>query len=239
MFNKIRQETVDLKKEDVNILVVDDEVHLAENLQTLLSEGGYQVVTSTSGMDAIKKIQKSHWHLVITDLVMPEIDGNTLMGFVQQNSPETLVIVITGYATIESAVGAMRKGAYDYIIKPFDFDYLMLSVARAVDKLRLEMQVKANYQQVLEYASQLEEANRKLMELSITDGLTKLYNQTYFHKCLQKETAMALRYMSALSCLMLDIDDFKLVNDNFGHQFGDKVLRGVADIIRESNTNGS
>ena len=220
--------------EDIRILIIDDEVHLAENLRTLLLQGGYSVDIATSGSTAIAKLKEQHCHLVITDMVMPEFDGNTVMEFVKKHTPESLLIVITGYASTESAVSAMRKGAYDYIIKPFDFDYLMFTVERAVEKIKLETQVKINYQKVLEYAKQLEEANLKLMELSITDGLTKLYNQTYFHKCLQKEAAMALRYYAPLSCLMLDIDNFKQVNDSFGHPFGDKVLRELADIIRES-----
>ena len=223
-----------LKANEIRILIIDDEVHLAENLRTLLLQGGYSVDIATTGSEAISKLNDQHCHIVITDMVMPEFDGNSVMEFVKKHAPETLLIVITGYASTESAVSAMRKGAYDYIIKPFDFDYLMFTVERAVDKIKLETQVKINYQKVLEYAKQLEEANLKLMELSITDGLTKLYNQTYFHKCLQKEAAMALRYYAPLSCVMLDIDNFKQVNDNFGHPFGDRVLRELADIIRES-----
>src|SRR4030042_2213726 len=230
----ITLEKIDLQENEIKIFIIDDEVHLAENLCTLLSNSGYRVDIASSGKEAIDKLKTQHYHLLITDLVMPDIDGISVMEFVKEKSPDTLLIVITGYASTESAVNAMRKGAYDYIIKPFEIDYFIFTVERAIEKIKLEMQVKVNYEKVLEYAKQLEEANTKLMELSITDGLTKLYNQTYFHKCLQKEAAMALRYFAPLSCLMLDIDNFKQVNDNFGHQFGDKVLKELADIIRES-----
>jgi len=231
---EVKLEEVLLEKSEINIFLVDDEVHLAENIQTLLKNAGYSVDMVTCGEDAVARLKQTSYHLVITDLVMPDLDGLSVMEFVQNRYPDTVIIVITGYASTESAINAMRKGAYDYIIKPFDIDYLMFTVERAIEKIKLEMQVKANYQKILEYAKRLEKANLKLQELSNTDGLTKLFNQTYFHKCLQKEGAMALRYYSPLSCLMIDIDNFKQVNDNFGHPFGDKVLSELADIIRES-----
>jgi len=97
---------------DVRILIIDDEVHLVENLQTILTDQGFSVDISHEGNDGIEKLKQDNYHLVITDMVMPEVDGYSVMEYVKKNKPETLLIVITGYASTESAVNAMRKGAY-------------------------------------------------------------------------------------------------------------------------------
>jgi DNA-binding NtrC family response regulator len=120
------------------ILVIDDEKRMCDSIKVLLSNIGYEVDTAEDGKMGIDKLKTDKFDLVITDLMMPELDGFAVMKHIKENCPGTLVIVITGYASVESAVRAIRSGAYDYILKPFDFEIIKISVERAWDKLKLE-----------------------------------------------------------------------------------------------------
>jgi len=124
------------------ILVIDDEKRMCDSIKVLLSNIGYEVDTAENGRTGIEKLKSQQYDLVITDLMMPELDGFAVMKYIKENCQNTLVIVITGYASVESAVRAIRSGAYDYILKPFDFEIIKISVERAWDKLKLEKELE-------------------------------------------------------------------------------------------------
>jgi DNA-binding NtrC family response regulator len=124
------------------ILVIDDEKRMCDSIKVLLSNIGYAVDTAENGRTGIERLKSQSYDLVITDLMMPELDGFAVMKHIKENCPNTLVIVITGYASVESAVRAIRSGAYDYILKPFDFEIIKISVERAWDKLKLEKELE-------------------------------------------------------------------------------------------------
>jgi DNA-binding NtrC family response regulator len=118
------------------ILVVDDEEDSRTALQTILTDSGYHVEVAADGEEALKKASVSRPALVITDLMMPDIDGMGLMGALRRDLPRVPVIILTGFATVDGAVAAMREGAYDYLTKPVDMDRLQLLLEKALDKAR-------------------------------------------------------------------------------------------------------
>lgn len=120
------------------ILVVDDEKGMREMLKAFFEEEGYIVDVSPNGNKALELIERSSYDLVITDMVMPQMDGIKLMKKMKEKGCNAITIMITAYATAESAVEAMKLGAYDYIIKPFKLDELRIIVRNALDKRRLE-----------------------------------------------------------------------------------------------------
>ena len=125
------------------ILVVDDELSIREFFEIVLSEDGHEVDAVASGEEAFDKIEKKPYDLVITDLLMPGVDGMAVMERVKDISPETLVLMITAFATAESAVEAMKKGAYDYLMKPFKVDEIRLVVKNALEKSNLRRENQA------------------------------------------------------------------------------------------------
>lgn len=156
------------------ILVIDDEKRMCDSIKVLLSNIGYEVDTAENGKVGIEKLQSNSFDLVITDLMMPELDGFAVMKHIKENCPGTLVIVITGYASVESAVRAIRSGAYDYILKPFDFEIIKISVERAWDKLKLEKELEKTRKlaQVAERAISLNgEINNPL---AVTSGFAQI-----------------------------------------------------------------
>lgn len=119
------------------ILVVDDEPSLREVLSIMLKRAGYSVTSVTDGEEAVELVQKEIFDLVITDLRMPKIDGMEVLKAVKSASPETVVLIITAFATADSAVEAMKHGAYDYLTKPFQVDEVQLIIRNALEKRRL------------------------------------------------------------------------------------------------------
>ncbi len=119
------------------ILVVDDEQSLRDVLSIMLKRAGYVVTSAMDGEEAIELLHKEIFDLVITDLRMPKIDGMEVLKAVKSASPETVVLIITAFASADSAVEAMKQGAYDYLTKPFQVDEVQLIIRNALEKRRL------------------------------------------------------------------------------------------------------
>jgi two-component system, NtrC family, response regulator AtoC len=121
----------------VNIMVVDDEEIVRASLTSWLEEDGYHVEALESGRKALERLPERSWDLMLVDLKMPGMDGIQLMDEVHKTSPEMLVIIMTAYATVDTAVKAMKKGAYDYFVKPFNPDDISLTIRKIVDHHKL------------------------------------------------------------------------------------------------------
>ena len=119
------------------ILVVDDEQSVATTIEAILRLDGHDVVAVTSGVDAIRLLGERQFDVVLTDLRLADIDGIDILKEVQRTAPETAAIMLTGYASLESAIAALRSGAYDYLLKPSDVDELRATVNRAIERRQL------------------------------------------------------------------------------------------------------
>lgn len=137
------------------ILIVDDDASMLSVLQSVFTEEHYRVSTSLNGLDAIEKCKATPYDLVITDIMMPGANGLEVLSTAKKINPNTLVILITGFASLETAVSAIREGAYDYITKPFRLEEIKIAVKNAMANMRL---LKENERLMLE----LEEAYQQL-----------------------------------------------------------------------------
>lgn len=120
--------------ESINVLVVDDEQGMRSMLEWELSSQGMNVETAENGTQGLTMAAKKTYDLIITDITMPEMDGLKLLQEIQQVSPDTAVIIATGFGAVETAVFAMRKGAFDFILKPYDLAHLLSRIKKAVDR---------------------------------------------------------------------------------------------------------
>lgn len=125
-------------KKNIRILVIDDELGIRNLLEYELGKQGYTVKTAPNGQEGVEQFKKNKFHLVISDIKMPKLDGLQVLEFVKKSDPDTEMIMITGFGTVETAVEAMRKGAYDFVQKPFNIDELLSLVEKAVEKVELK-----------------------------------------------------------------------------------------------------
>ncbi len=137
-----------MKKHNGKILVVEDEKSMREVLKILLDGENYEVMTASDGLEGLSSLDKDIFDLVITDMKMPKAGGFQVLKKVKEISPDTIVIMITAFGTKETAIEAMKLGAYDYINKPFNIDEIRLIVRRALEKKRLSDEITILRQKV-------------------------------------------------------------------------------------------
>jgi DNA-binding NtrC family response regulator len=169
------------------ILVVDDEMIVCESCKRILEEDGYEVETALSGREAFDKMKESPFDIIITDLKMPEIDGMEVLRTFRKEYPDAIVIMITGFSTVETAVEAMKLGAFDYIPKPFTPDEVSIVVKKAIEKknlvleniyLRQELQEKYGFHNIVGKSKNMQEIYRVIAKVAMTDSTVLIYGQS-------------------------------------------------------------
>ena len=169
------------------ILVVDDEMIVCESCKRILEEDGYEVETALSGREAFDKMKESPFDIIITDLKMPEIDGMEVLRTFRKEYPDAIVIMITGFSTVETAVEAMKLGAFDYIPKPFTPDEVSIVVKKAIEKknlvleniyLRQELQEKYGFHNIVGKSKNMQEIYRIIAKVAMTDSTVLIYGQS-------------------------------------------------------------
>ncbi len=218
--------------EEDRILVVDDEDTVRSVLYQVLSDEGYTVVSAASAEQALEVMEKEPIALVISDIKMPGMSGLDLLEKIKARYTDTQVIIITSHASLDTAISAMRHGAYDYLFKPFeDLDLISAAARRALEKVILTRENHQLMESLGQKNSQLEKANRILKDLACRDGLTRLFNHRYFQDLIHNEILRTKRNGEVFSLLFLDLDHFKQYNDTHGHLEGDRLLRKLGEIL--------
>ena len=217
----------------MRILVVDDDESLRGVLSMVLEDDGYQVGTAASGEEALAMYLAEPFPLVITDVRMGGMSGIELLQKLKEINPETEVIVITSYASVDNVLNALRFGAYDYLVKPFEaLDFISNVVVRAVEKIRLIQENRAMLENLQRNKIELEQKNRTLQDLSVRDGLTGLFNRRYLGEALEMLHSRSRRKNEPFSLAFIDIDHFKQFNDSTGHLEGNMVLKSLASLLK-------
>lgn len=195
------------------MLSVDDDGELRELLHELISQMGHASVTAADGVDALEKMEEKHFDIVITDINMPRLNGVGLIKRIASDFSDTDVIAITGFQTEYNYTDIIALGASDFICKPINIDEFEAKIKRVVRERNMRFELR---------------------RLSTCDALTGLYNRRYLDENLQNEAIRASRQHYDLYLLLIDIDNFKIYNDKYGHQQGDRLLKELAQIISRS-----
>ena len=213
-------------EEEFKILVADDSALYTMLVKHSLSEQGCMLLFAKDGCEAIELFAEHKPAMVITDWVMPNIDGLELCRRIRTGFPEiySYLMLLTSNDEKESVIAGLEAGADDYLSKPFHAGELVarVRVGRRVVQLHREIQSK----------------NRELEAMALTDSLTGLPNRRAIAVWAPRELSAATRYGFSLWVAMVDLDFFKKINDEYGHDAGDIVLQGFAEILRR-NTRAS
>lgn len=202
------EQEYDYSKE--TLLIVDDEVDVGKGVKDLLLNLGFNADFLSNGKDALQELRDGKYSFLITDIVMPELNGIELIKRAKRENPHISVIAMTGYFKDFTYMDVVHAGASDFISKPFRIDEMEAKIKRIL----IEREIR-------------EELNR----LSITDDLTGLFNQRHFYNKLREEIARTNRLEHPLSLILLDLDNFKVYNDRYGHLVGDKMLAKCGKIV--------
>ena len=193
------------------ILLVDDDPDVLDILGDFIAVFGFEYETAKDGLEAVEKLNHGTFNIVLTDMMMPNMDGMELLRYIHNNYPETKVMVVTGYDRTFTYTDVINAGASDFISKPFNPDELEAKINRILREIELM---------------------RQLEHLSISDGLTGLYNRRHFDNKIIEEARRAHRQKHDLYLALLDVDNLKELNDKYGHPAGDKLLSSVGSILK-------
>jgi len=216
------------------ILVVEDEDTLRRMIARVLKREGHEVVEASSGEAALTQFRQTPFPIVLTDIVMGRMNGLELLDEIKLIDPDALIIIMTSHASLDAATGALRSGAHDFLVKPFDDIRAVTDVVRrALDKLQLTRENRSLLDKLQHQARKLEQANADLIKAAIHDDMTGLYNYRHFRGALQIEVERCRRHKRGFSLVFADVDHFKKYNDTHGHVAGDELLQRLAVILTE------
>lgn len=211
------------------ILLVEDNPFQAELTKKYLINNGYEVILAEDGKSALKTAKTENIDLIILDVILPDINGYEIARWLRIND-ETKglpIIMLSENKKVEDKVYGLEAGADDYLPKPYNEIELNATIYACLRTKALQDELKKKNKQ-------LEEILKKVEVLAITDSLTGLYNRRHFENILEKEFKKANRYNIPLSCMMIDLDHFKEINDEYGHHKGDVVIKEVSKKIKDS-----
>jgi diguanylate cyclase (GGDEF)-like protein len=218
------------------ILIADDDETLAHVVHELLAEH-YDCVTVSSAEAALERLRGEEFDLLLSDIQMSGISGLELVPRVQEIAPHTIVIMMSGDQTVENAITAMRVGAFDFLVKPFDMRHLEATVQRGLEHAALRKS-KAYYEKYLQEL--VEQRTSELAHLAYYDTVTDLPNRTCFEERLTAALTRAHDVQGTqLAVLLLSLDRFEQIVDTLGHAAADQLIREVAARVQTCGRAGA
>jgi two-component system cell cycle response regulator len=223
----------------LRLLIIEDDVDQRELLRETLEDhfGGVTVVGAACMAEALAQ-QVDTFDLILCDYNLPDCSGMELLEEIRRRC-NTPVIMVTGENVGNTAVEAIKRGATDYVVKLGEYlftiplivekNLTVAKVKRENEQLRTELERALSEVQLK--ASLLEQSLQRVEQMAATDPLTGLYNRRHFSRVLEQLFAEAQRHDKELSCVMIDLDGYKQLNDSFGHQVGDQILVTAGKVI--------
>ncbi len=206
-----------------NILIIDDSSTIRQGIHLVLRQARLfdNYYEAPSAREGLKVLEEKKIELVVCDIVMPGMDGFEFLSEMKSKPvyKDIPVILLTGQESVEKKIKGLDLGASDYLTKPFDPGEL-------IARVRVQLNVK-------QLQDELKIAKQRYKELSITDYLTQIYNRRHYMELFDLEFSRSRRYNLELSIIIFDIDNFKRINDEYGHLQGDRVLRKIAELVKD------
>ncbi len=220
----------------LRILIVDDDKAVSNYLQELLASHGHTVFVAADGKEGLEKVLEYNPQLVISDWVMPNMDGIAFCKSLRttRDGRGLYFIILTALADEDRLVEAFEAGVDDYLVKPFSVKVLMARLRAGQRVTQLKEEISREREEVRRIASELAVTNRRLQRLALTDPLTLLPNRRYGMDSLEQEWEAAKNRGRPVTCMLIDLDRFKQINDTYGHDAGDTALKQAAKILKNS-----
>lgn len=220
----------------MRVLVVEDDRSMSGLLVAMLKAAGHEVLTAHDGIEAMRLVERHRPQLVITAWELSGMDGIELCRKLREDvvRRDVYVFILAPKESPDGLVEAFEAGVDDYLVKPFSQRVFFARLRAAQRVVQLQDELAYDREQLVRFSRDLAASNERLQRLALTDALTELPNRRFAVERLEQEWALSQRGDRALSCMMVDIDHFKTINDRLGHQAGDEVLKSVAQALRQA-----
>lgn len=218
------------------VMIIDDNPENLKYLASIVKKSGYEYVMSLNGKQAFEFLKSEKPDIILLDIMMPEMDGYEICQKLKsdENTKDIPVIFVTAKTEIDEIVKGFEVGGVDYVTKPFNSIILE-------SRIRTHIELKRSKDKLKKYIAKLEETNTILEEekersdyLANRDYLTGIFNRRYMVERMKEEHARFLRYKEIFAIGIFDIDNFKNINDTYGHECGDFILVSLTKSISES-----
>lgn len=218
----------------LRVLVVDDEKGIRLVIKTLLAQSGYQVFEAADGRTGFEMALEVRPQILITDWLMPEMDGVELTRTLRETKwgRSIYILLLTALEAEENLVEAFDAGVDDFMSKPLNARVLGARLRAGQRVVTLQQEVERDREEIRRFAAELAVTNRRLQEAALTDVLTGLPNRRFAIERLQQEWQTGSRSKRPMACMVIDVDQFKSINDSYGHDVGDLVLQETAQSIK-------
>jgi diguanylate cyclase (GGDEF)-like protein len=221
----------------LKVLFVEDNQEAREALLDLLNNFFDEIIVAVDGEEGFKKFQAEPFDLVISDIRMPNADGIEMSKNIRSMDCTVPIIITTAHKESDLLLKSIEVGISAYLLKPINFKNLEKVIKQTCEKIyyfkRTQEYEHSLEQLVKERTQELELTKNRLQEMAHKDPMTNLYNRRYLHDISKTLFNISQREKKAFSILMIDIDRFKSINDQYGHMIGDSVIQLLADIFRD------
>jgi diguanylate cyclase (GGDEF)-like protein len=218
----------------LRVLVVEDERAMRMAVRAMLEEAGYEVIEAADGQEGVRLALEVLPHMVVTDRIMPALDGMELTRMLRETrvGKDMYVLMLTTQGDDGQLVEGFEIGVDDYLPKPLNPRLLIARLKAGERIVRLHQEMEHDRDELRRFAAELAITNRRLQEAALTDVLTGSPNRRYAMERIQQEWAAGARSQRPLACMVIDLDQFKQVNDANGHDVGDAYLKETVATVR-------
>ncbi|MBI3141053.1 MAG: diguanylate cyclase [Rhodocyclales bacterium] len=219
----------------LRVLVVEGEAAVRGTLRAVLEREGYQVFEAADGQEGLRAALDYQPHMMVVDCMIPDMDGLALTRSLRETrlGRGVYILVMTGVVDEAKLVAAFESGVDDYIAKPVSLPLLGARLRAGQRVVRMQQEIERDREDIRRFAAELAISNRRLQEAALTDALTGFPNRRYAMERLQQEWSATTRSNRPLACMVIDLDQFKQVNDTYGHDVGDTYLKQTAQAVRK------